>query len=475
MHHTWLRENRLPFALLAGVVLVYAVLYAHVYAQYRFDPNVHGVDTRWTAVGEQLYLEGVYSRGDRDSQGVLLPTLDPPPVYPFMHWLSYTLFGLNVRALEAVRIVQIVMVVCMIFVCFQIGKAFSRKLGYATAIVAFLDLTMFYFALNYRVPNVPTAFFLTLSLLYLVRFLKVQQSRKNVFLCALFLVLAFHTRIALYLLWVPVLLLIVAFLFKDGAFDRRRLALAAIFFVVTNIAFWGWKVRNYVQAESFQFSSQSGEVYLDYRAGFLLARMWRVSHSDAIVILRREHYTKVADLPEGPKNLYLAKVGRDIIRTHPLAYVQVAFAGTPALLFGAIPPYLFFNRDTLGTTFASLAASTGTLSFLGQLWEDQRRSYILIYGLTKAYLVLLYLTGLFGVAVWWIRKCDRWLLAALLVLIAYLFLSSATPDATARYRAPFMAVFYVLSGYGITSISDWLLHIVRTRRAAALSPVDQSR
>lgn len=475
MHHTWLRENRLPLALLAGVVLVYAVLYAHVYAQYRFDPNVHGVDTRWTAVGEQLYLEGVYSRGDRDSQGVLLPTLDPPPVYPLMHWLSYALFGLNVRALEAVRIVQIVMVVCMIFVCFQIGKAFSRKLGYATAIVAFLDLTMFYFALNYRVPNVPTAFFLTLSLLYLVRFLKVQQSRKNVFLCALFLILAFHTRIALYLLWVPVLLLIVAFLFKDGTFDRRRLALAAIFFVVTNIAFWGWKVRNYVQAGSFQFSSQSGEVYLDYRAGFLLAHLRGVSHPEAQKVLRQEHYTKVAGLLEGPKNLYLARVGKDIIRAHPFAYVQVAFTGTSALLFGAIPSYLFFNRDRVGHISEELFSATGTFPFLQQLWEGRYFFYLLIYGLTKAYLILLYLTGLFGVAVWWIRKCDRWLLAALLALITYLFLSSATPDATARYRAPFMAVFYVLSGYGITSISDWLLRVVRTRRAAALSPVDQSR
>jgi len=218
MHHTWFREHRLPLAFAACVIVVYGLLYAHVYAEYRWDPNIHGVDTRWTAVGEQLYLEGAYSRGDRDGRGILLPTLDPPPVYPIMHWLSYSLFGLNARGLEVIRVMQIVMVAWMIFICLQIGKVFSRKLGYTMAIVAFLDLTMFYFALNYRVPNIPTAFFFTLSMLYLVRFLKVEQSRKNVFLCALFLILTFHTRIALYLLWVPLLFLIAGFLFRDGTF-----------------------------------------------------------------------------------------------------------------------------------------------------------------------------------------------------------------------------------------------------------------
>lgn len=461
-----IKERRFLLAVFLLLGLVYFLLYSNVYHNFS-DELVMGADDRWLVVAKHLYSDGSYSRGERDPQGHLLGTSTAPPVHPILFWFSYSLFGMDDRANEFVRVVQIFMQMGIVFFSYKIGRIFSKRVGYIVAVLAALDFTMFYFALNYMVPNTLLALFFTLSLYYLILFIKVKPSYKNIFFSSLFLGLGMLTRPAVYLLWIPLLLFLLLFLYRNREHSlRKRFMFLGIFFAIIGAFFWGWKIRNYYATGSSLFTSQSGEVQLFFRAGHLLASKWRMPFQETFTILRDEYEGKVAHLSEGPKNAYLAEVGKKIILESPFEYMtKVAFVGTPTLLFGSIPPFVFFGKDSVKDIIEALPAAGGHRPFIQQIWAEEFYSYVVIYGLMKLYLAVLYFLAFLGLVLLYVKRREYWIFSLLVLMIGYMLITSAAPDATSRYRAPYMPIFYLLAAFGITYMMCSIRHRTRPSRS----------
>ena len=99
-----------------------------------------------------------------------------------------------------------------IYLVHRIGNMFGYYIGCIAAMLMMLDLTMLYFTNNYYFPDTMFSFWVTLFIFYLVKFVKIEKSYRNILLCGLFLGVASLTKPVAYLLVIPVSLYLFVFL-----------------------------------------------------------------------------------------------------------------------------------------------------------------------------------------------------------------------------------------------------------------------
>ena len=150
MRDIWLRHRFIVIVMFV-VIAVHSALYAHILGNF---PDVgKSFDTQYTNISENLYRYGKYSMGARDGAGNLLPTATEPPLYTVAYFVSYKLFGIGRAADEAMRVLQMILNAGVVYLVWRIGKIFSTRGGNIAAIFAALDLTAFFFAQNFQIPD----------------------------------------------------------------------------------------------------------------------------------------------------------------------------------------------------------------------------------------------------------------------------------------------------------------------------------
>ncbi|MBI4142459.1 glycosyltransferase family 39 protein [Candidatus Uhrbacteria bacterium] len=402
-----------------------------------------------------LYYNGIFSAGEVNAAGALLQTSRFPPVYPFIIFLSFLAFGDTPLALDVVRFVTWCMAIGLVYFTYRIGRLWGLGLGYVAAFLAALDIYMVSVAMNYDTPDFMVAFFSTMGVFYFMRYFKMQPRLFDVLLSALWLGVGMWTKVSVYLLWVPLLFILVFHLLRNNTRSlRTKLLHAGVFLTIVLVFFGGWKVRNWYAVGSSSFSSQSGEVMLQYHAGHTLARLRGVSN---LVLEQEMNIVLPPNVNENisaeEKSDYQYAMGRRIVLDHPLAYLAVKILDVPSLLLGTLPPYYLFPRgrvEDIIRVFSS-GAVVGHRALLPVLWSEGRHLYIVIYVWLKVFMLALLGFACVGIVRMLRHRSDHWMLSVLLAVVLYIVFVS-TPVATPRYRPPLMPMLYVLAAYGLLSL-----------------------
>jgi len=446
------RRNRFIILLIGAVVVVHGVAYAHILRN--FPAIADSEDTQYSSIAEHLVREGVYSVGARDAAGRLLPTGTQPPLYPLLYAASYRVFGIGSAAHEPMRILLMLANIGVIVVSWRIGALFSARAANAAALFAALDGTAFYFANHYNIPDTLLGLFMSLWLLFFVRFLRGGAADRHLFLGTVFLGCAMMTKIAPFLLWVPLAVFLAAFLWRSVKLSpAAKVRMFGVFALVIVVFFGGWKVRNAIAVGGSVFAS--GATTLQQNAAYLLMHQQGISRPAARAQLAERYFPpeliargEVAVEREGGR-----AVARVILGS-PIDFAIVTLRAMPGFFFGTFPPYVLFSRATADALQAAVQESHGNRALLPRLWSEGRLGYIGIYALAKLHLLLLYGAAAVAAVVFIRRREFRWILALFLLTIAYTVAVSGAA-AQARYRTMIFPIFYVLGGYGAQSVSAW--------------------
>lgn len=447
--------------ILSLVILAHIMMYFHI--MHNFPDVANQMDHRWTDIAENLYNHGAYSRGDIDVNGTLIPTVAAPPFLPIIYYISFSLFGLERSAYEFVRFIFICLNIGTIFITYQIGRLFTPKIGLIAAIFAATDLTAFYHANNYESPDTLLTFFTALSVLYLVRFVKIKNCPKNIFLAALFLGLASLTKVAIYLLWLPLLVLLIIYLLarrKEIDSNIKAYSIVAIFITVTALCLGGWKIRNYITTGYSGFTAQNGEAMV-WNAAYLRAYQEGISFGESLEKME-ELTNPPANLLEGEKSLYKVAIAKNIILKSPVDYLIVVLRQDLKLLLGSPPPYFLLskslNEDIMKIN--SELINYGTIKKIRYFINNGFSPVFMLWGGIKIHLITVYLLSLLALYIIFYKGSDHsnyWATAFMLLYVVY-FLLVTSPCSQDRYRLPVMPICYVLSSLAaayLVSLTSW--------------------
>jgi|GEM_PF-3612246 len=457
-----------PHIVLVLVVFVVNGAYS-LYAQHApaIGPDF---DRQYSLIAEHIVRDGVYSRGERDATGQLQQTATLPPLFVLLYTASFVLFGFGGAAHEAIRILFVLANIGTILVSWRIGTLFSRRAGYFTVAIAVLDVTALYFTQNYGIPDSLFGFWMALMVFYLTKVFLGEASYRNVFFGSLFLGLGMWTKVAPYMLWVPIAALLIPFLWRHRAVSRdRKVRIFSIFAVMMTLFFGGWKLRNYFAIGYGNFTTVGATAYR-WNASHLIARQEGISREEASdALVRRYVKEDVLRLDEGARNRYLSSVYMPFLLRSPITFSYVTLRALPGFFLGTFPPHLFSTGEEARAFQERVEDARGYRALLPQLWSEGHSRYVAIYVAAKTHLLVLYSAVLIGAIVLFRRSRERFVLVFFSLVVAYLVVVSGAA-AQARYRTMIMPIMYALGGVGIAYVWERLSARRTSSRGALRAP-----
>ena len=368
---------------------------------------------------------------------------------------------------------------------------FNYKIGCAAAFLAASDLSMFCWGNNFK-PDMLYTFLSTLSLYFLVRFIKCKQSKKNIILASSFLGLAALTKAGLYMLFYPIagfLLVFLLFIKKESFI--KSLYYVGLFVVIQLVFIMGWQMRNYHATGVSSFvSSKVGPLLLNFNCTRLLAYQEGISRDEAREIVNKKYITEdIMKLNVHERNEYLKNIASKIILNSPLDYAIATLKYSPALFVGSPPPdYLYTNQrreelfEKMGiklyteyiykynTSLPMVSKREphylGVLSsfpILKKLWNRNQYSYIFLWSMIKSHLLLIYLMAIIGSILILKNKSDRWVLILMVLIVVYYVTVLGIGPVASRMRSTLMPIFYFLGSYGLIWLGKVLQQFINSR------------
>ena len=473
------RKKIAIWCIFISAIVINVYLYFHILDN--FPHLLNDFEMLYLLVSANLYKYGAYSFCVTTD---CLPTLMILPVFTYIGNIVFLIFGLGEMAIEVIRIILILSNLGIIYITYRIGSLFNYKVGCVAAFLAASDLSMFCWANNFR-PDMLYVFLFALSLYFFIKFIKVNQSRKNIILASFFLGLAALTKPGAYLLFCPLSVFLLFFLLRI-----KRIPLAKGFcyigmFVVIQAAFiGGWTARNYYTEGTWVFCSQVGVIAFFYHGAHLKAYQDGIPFREAEKKMREEYETeKVKELDVNKRSVYYKGLLTRMILSSPLDYSVVILKYLDFLFLGSPPPdylfskqrreelfgvtgakmnyekevlskrpSLFFTRQVPTASHSGIGASQSTLK---RLLGKGFYSYILLWGFIKAHLLIIYIMASIGIIVIFKEKSNRWVLLVMLLIPAY-FVFTVGPAPSSRHRAIIMPIFYFLSSYGLVWVGEVL-------------------
>ena len=444
--------------ILIFMIISQAYLYSHVY---RNSPDFAVTGERsFTIIAANLYSDGKYSLGERDSGNNLITTTWRTPVFPIIYYAIYTMVGVGETANEIVRIIFLLFNMATIYMVYRIGNIFNYYTGCTAALLAIFDLSSFSWANNYEYPDTMLAFLMTLFLYYIIKFVQVNNSYLYILLSSFFLGMAALTKPVAYLLSLAIVLFLLLYLHKRKRFNMRKMFMCIMLFMSFQVVFvGGWKIRNYYATGNSDITSLQGQHLLFYNAAYLKAYQDGIPFVEAssglskkyLIIAHREGLSK-ADA-----STYYSNTAKNIIMSSLKDYLIVVFKRVPKLLLNSPPPEFLYSRAGRDELRKELKIKDfgdigSTVPALKILWFNGHfRSFVFLWGFIKGHLMLIYLMSLLGIILMFKNKHDKWILFLMLIILVY-FIGLSSPVSHDRYRAPIMPVFYFLSGYCVTCL-----------------------
>jgi hypothetical protein len=307
----------------------------------------------------------------------------------------------------------------------------------------------------------------------------------------MFLGLAVLTKAGLYMLF-PLIagFFLVFLLFVKKESFIKCFYYVSLFVVIQLVFVTGWQMRNVHATGVKSFSSYVGEILLFRKhVPFLLAHQDGISVEETRIRLREKYDTEdilKLDLPA--KDEYFKDVALRIILNSPLDFAIVLLKGTPQLFLGTTPPDFLFtkhkrekfyeilqvklynyilpnDKSSLPMRSKRVPEYMGPFSsspLLKKLWDSNHYSYIFMWSMIKAHLLLIYLMTIIGSFLIAKEKSDRWILVLMVLIIAY-YIPIVGPETASRHRAILMSIFYFLCSYGLVWLGMVLLQFIKRR------------
>ena len=470
-------------------IFVFAIIinvYLYVHIINNFPHLLSSFESPYLSISENLYEHGEYSQSYSEDR---VPDASVLPVAPIIGYFVYSVFGVGLTALEVLRIILMLSNFGIIIVAYYIGKIFNYKIGCVAAFLAAADVSMFCWSNNFK-PDMLYAFLFTLSVYFLVKFVKLKQSKKNIILASLFLGLAVLTKSGLYILFYPISGFLLAFLLfiKKKSFIKS-FYYVGLFVVIQLVFIMGWQVRNYQATGVMDYSSKVGEMLLFKKhIPYVIAYQEGISNQEARERMRKKYDTEdIMKLDAAARSEYFKKVAFSIVLRSPLVYAIVIAKTSPQLFLGTTPPdflytkqkredlfeilqvelydYYDHNSPNLPMLTKRVPAYTGPFSsshLLKKLWDSNHYSYIFLWSIIKAHVLLIYLMTIIGCFLILRDKSDRWVLV-LMVLIIIFYVPVLGPETASRHRAILMPIFYFLSSYGLIWLGKVLQQFIKRR------------
>jgi hypothetical protein len=335
------------------------------------------------------------------------------------------------------------------------------------------------------------AFLFTLSIYFLVKFIKIKQSKRNIILASLFLGLAVLTKSGLYMLF-P---LIAGFLLVFLLFVKRESFVKCFYyvglFVVIQLVFvTGWQMRNFHATGVKAFSSKVGGIILFKKhVPLMLVRQEGISIKEAQERVRKKYATEdIMKLDRGSREEYFKNVALKIVLGSPLDYAVVLLKSSPQLFVGTTPPDFLYTKHKREELYEILRVKLynyilpnvnsslpmrskrvpeymgplSSLPLLKKLWNSNHYSYIFMWSMIKAHILMIYLMAIIGSFLITKDKSDRWILIIMVLIIAY-YVPVLGPATASRHRAVLMPIFYFLSSYGLIWLGKVFLQFINSR------------
>jgi hypothetical protein len=479
------RKKIVIWCIFISAIVINVYLYFHLLDN--FPHLLNDFESPYLRIAENMYEHGEYSRGDTEDY---VPTTAVLPVAPIIGYLVFLICGVGNTALEVLRIILMLSNFGIIVITYYIGKIFNYKIGCVAAFLAAADVNMFCWSNNFK-PDMIYAFLFTLSIYFLVKFIKIKQSQKNIILASLFLGLAVLTKSGLYMLF-PLIagFLLVFLLFVKKESFIKCFYYVSLFVVIQLVFVMGWQMRNFHATGTKSFSSCVGGITLFKKhVPFVLAYQDGISVEEARIRLREKYATEdTMKLDQAGRDAYFKNIAFKIALGSPLDYAIVLLKGTPQLFLGTTPPdflftkhkreefyeilqvklyniYEYENNDKsslpmLSKRVPEYMGPFSSSSLLKKLWDSNHYSYIFMWSMIKAHILLIYLMTIIGSFLIAKEKSDRWIFVLMVLIIAYCILIVG-PETASRHRAILMSFFYFLSSYGLVWLGKVLQQFIK--------------
>ena len=475
------RKKIVIWCIFVSALVINIYLYVHILIN--FPHLLNDFESPYIILAENWYKHGVYSLCRSVD---CVPDTETLPVAPIIGYLVFLIFGVGNTAIEVLRIILMLSNFGIIIITYYIGKIFNYKIGCAAAFLAAVDVSMFCWSNNFK-SDMIYAFLFTLSIYFFVKFVKVKQSKKNIIFASLFLGLAVLTKAGLYILFYPIAGFLLAFLLfvKKESFVKS-LYYVSLFVVIQLVFIMGWQMRNYHATGVLDYSPKIGSsALLDNQVPLLIAYQEGISREEAIKRVRKKYVTEdVLKLDSIERNKYYKSEAFKIVLNSPFDYAAIVLKNTPALFIGTTPPdflyskqkreelyeilqvklyndYEYENNDksslpTLSKRVPKYMGALSSFPLIKKLWNSNHYSFIFLWSLIKAHILLIYLMTFIGIFLISKDKSDRWVLVLMVLTITYNVAILGVGPVASRQRAVFMPIFYFLSSYGLVWVGEAL-------------------
>jgi len=484
------RKKIVIWCIFVSAIVINVFLYVHILNN--FPHLLNGFESPYLSIAENMYKHGEYSFCDTED---CVPDTSVLPVAPVIGYLVFLICGIGNTALEVIRIILMLSNFGIVIITYYIGKMFNYKIGCVAAILAATDLSMFCWGNSFK-PDMLYAFLFTMSIYFLVKFIKSKQSKINMILASLFLGLAVLTKAGLYMLFPLIAGFILIFLLfvRKEAFVKS-LYYVSIFIVIQLVFVIGWQMRNYHATGVMGFSSKVGYIALfKNHVPYILAHQEGISLKEAQKRLRKKYNTEEIMKLDGPaRNKYFKNVASRIILSSPLDYAVVLLKkpkeSSGPLFLGTTPPDFLFTKQkredlfgilqvklydyvfkcensslpTLSKRVPEYMGSFSSLPLLRKLWNSNHYSYIFWWSIIKAHILVIYLMTIIGSFLILKNKSDRCVLLLMALIIAY-YIPLLGAVTASRHRAILMPFFYFLGSYGLVWLGKVLQQFIKRRR-----------
>jgi len=487
------RKKIVIWCIFVSAIVINVYLYVHILNN--FPHLLNDFESPYIRIAENLYVHGEYSFCDSED---CVPDTSVLPVGTLIGYLAFLICGVGNTALEVIRVILMLSNFGIIILAYYIGKIFNYKVGCVAAFLAASDVNMFCWGNNFK-PDMVYAFFFTMAIYFLAKFIKIKQSKKSIILASLFLGLAVLTKGGLYMIFPLIagfLLLFLLFVKKESFI--KCFYYVGLFVAIQLVIITGWQVRNYHATGVYTFASGKFGTLTLFKDHIprLIAYQEGISKKEAEKRVRKKYATEdIMKLDVSARNKYFLNVAARIILSSPLDYAVVLLksfkTGHGPLFLGTIPPDFLYSKKGREDLFETMqvklyteyyqynyggTTSLPTLSkrepvymgplsslpLLKKLWNRNHYSYILLWSTIKAHILLIYLTAVIGFLLILKGKSGRWVLILMVLIIAY-YIALLGPVAVSRHRAILMPIFYLLSSYGLIWLGMVLRQFINSR------------
>ena len=185
------RKKIVIWCIFISAIVINVYLYFHILDN--FPHLLDDFESPYLRIAENMYEHGKYSNCYSED---CIPDTAVLPVASIIGYLVFLVFGVGNIALEVIRIILMLSNFGIIIIAYYIGKIFNYKVGCVAAFLAAADVNMVCWGNNFK-PDMIYAFLFTMSIYFLVKFVKLKQSKKSIILASLFLGLAVLTKAGL--------------------------------------------------------------------------------------------------------------------------------------------------------------------------------------------------------------------------------------------------------------------------------------